>query len=261
MNEQKKEWTNSRQGAPQHWKNEKVKKQKGLWTLKREWKKEEIIGEMLSRPKIELLSCGNRFQSAHLESHITLSRCESVRHFFFISVPVCPLPHTQAPPSRETHLQAACFLQDMRVQGHSDSGWGGDVNSSRNHSKPCPSYWQIPKEGSHQTFGRFFLCFQRHTCKAEGFPVIEGEIPRAGAVSLWNSAFYSHHRHPPFLASSPILNSFWAIGIRYQSNNVINTATAHLPPPKKKSSTCHPTTLPNREGCGVFLGSFESFYN
>lgn len=46
-------------------------------------KKKETVGEMLSRPKIEMLSRGNRFQSANLKSHITLSWCESVRLFFF----------------------------------------------------------------------------------------------------------------------------------------------------------------------------------
>ena len=99
---------NPRQETPQHWKNaKKLKGRRGFEAWKGEWKKKkETVGKMYSRPKIEMLSRGNRFQSANLKSHITLSWCESVRlFFFFISVPVFPPPHPQAPPPSEAHLQ------------------------------------------------------------------------------------------------------------------------------------------------------------
>lgn len=102
-------------------------------------KKKETVGEMLSRPKIETLSGCHRFQSANLKSHVTLSWRESVRHFF-TSIYIFPLPHTQAPPPRWSP-PAGCLLP----LGHEGAGteWcgqGGDGNSSRDHSSPCPSY-------------------------------------------------------------------------------------------------------------------------
>lgn len=55
----------------------KMKKLKSRKTLKPEEgvekKKKETVGEMLSRPKIEMLSSCCRFQSANSKSHIALS--------------------------------------------------------------------------------------------------------------------------------------------------------------------------------------------
>lgn len=109
-----KQLRNSRQGTPQHWKSKIAKSRRGFETWRGSGKKNETVGVMVSTPKIDMLSGRNRFQSANLKSHITLSRCESVRLFFFISAPVLPLPHTQTPPPRGAHLQAACFLWDVK---------------------------------------------------------------------------------------------------------------------------------------------------
>lgn len=145
--------------------------------------KKEAVGKMLSRLKIETLSGCNRFQSANLKNHITLSWWESVRRFLDIHPCISTAPRTGI-TSRWSQF-AGCLLPP----GHEGAGteWyrgGWACEQLQGPLKPLPYYWQIPKECLLQTFWRLVLHFQMHKCQAEASSAIKWETHRAGALSL-----------------------------------------------------------------------------
>lgn len=136
---------------------------------------------MLSSPKIEMLRGRCRFQSANLQSHITLFWYESVRHCFISAM------YFHCPKHRHRLLRKpVCRLPvtpwEMR------EGWG--CGQLQGPHKPLPSYWPRARECSVQTCGRLFLHVQMHKHSAEGSQVIKWETPRAGKGhwAFWNSA-------------------------------------------------------------------------
>lgn len=119
----------------------KAEKQKGVEVCREGGgKRKETAGEMCSRPKIVTRNSCSRFQSANLESRVTLSCWGSVRPF--LSYPSMYF-HC---PTRRLPLQAARYL-GPGGPGTEREGAGEDVNSSRAHSGPCPSSWQERGEG------------------------------------------------------------------------------------------------------------------
>lgn len=204
--------------------------------------KKETVGEMLSRPKIEMLRGRSRFQSANLKSHITLFWYESVRHFF-ISAHVFPLPQTQAPPPDEVHVQVTCrppWPLEMKGQGQRGewAGWGCE----QLETTPAPAQLLADPQGMFvSNLCEVILCIQMINTMLR--PLLWWE---RGNTKGRGFSFCPYHLQPPFLTSSPILNSPWVTGIIYWSTNIINITTT-LPQKKKKiPAHVHSTTFPSR---------------
>ena len=139
---------------------------------------------MFSRPKIEMLSRGNRFQSANLKSHITLPWCESVRLFFFSY----PSLYFHRPIHRH-HLPAKAICSFLFPRGREGAGtewqWvGWGCEQFQEPLKPLSQLLADPQRMFPSNLWEVTPPFQRHKYKAEAFTVIKRIAPKAEAMSL-----------------------------------------------------------------------------